>query len=69
MKKVNIIIERASDGTYSAYMDDYSMDYGLVGTGASVNECIEDIKLAYAEMKSHFEEQNKHFEEIEMNFN
>ena len=51
MKEVNVIIERASDGTYSACMDDYSLDYGLIGTGCSVDECIEDIKLAYAEMQ------------------
>lgn len=56
MKKVNVIIERASDGTYSAYMDEYSLDYGLIGTGCSVDECIEDIKLAYAEMQQLFEE-------------
>ena len=52
MKKVNVIIERASDGTYSAYMDDYSLDYGLIGSGCSVDECIEDIKLAYAKCSS-----------------
>ena len=68
MKKVNVIIERASDGTYSAYMDDYSLDYGLIGTGCSVDECIEDIKLAYAEMQQLFEERSRYFEEVEMVF-
>ena len=68
MKKVNVIIERASDGIYSAYMDEYSLDYGLIGTGCLVDECIEDIKLAYAEMQQLFEEQNRYFEEVEMVF-
>lgn len=68
MKKVNVIIERASDGTYSAYMDEYSLDYGLIGIGCSVDECIEDIKLAYAEMQQLFEEQNRYFEEVKMVF-
>ena len=68
MKKVNVIIERASDGTYSAYMDEYSLDYGLIGTGCSVDECNEDIKLAYTEMQQLFEEQNRYFEEVEMVF-
>ena len=48
--------------------DEYSLDYGLIGTGCSVDECIEDIKLAYAEMQQLFEEQNRYFEEVEMVF-
>lgn len=69
MKDVRIFIERASDGTYSAYMpDDDGLDYGVCGTGSSADEAIADIKAAYQGMKKHYETNGKYFEEINMIF-
>lgn len=68
MKKVSVIVERASDGFYSAYMEENDLDYGLIGTGSTTAECIEDIIQAYNEMKEHYEKTGKFFEEIEMVF-
>ncbi|MBR6746498.1 MAG: type II toxin-antitoxin system HicB family antitoxin [Muribaculaceae bacterium] len=69
MKDVRIFIERASDGTYSAYMpDDDGLDYGVCGTGSSADEAIADIKAAYQGMKEHYETNEKYFEEINMIF-
>lgn len=70
MKDVRIFVERASDGSYSAYMpDDNGLDYGLVGTGFSAEEAIADIKEAYQGMKEHYISEGKYFEEINMIFN
>ena len=69
MKSVRVFIERASDGTYSAYMpDDDGLDYGVCGTGTTAEEAIADIKAAYQGMKEHYEAKGKDFEEIKMLF-
>ena len=43
MKKINAFIERGNDGTYGIYMDNKSLDYGLMGDGKTVNEAISDF--------------------------
>ena len=69
MKKVRVFIERASDGSFSAYMpDDTGLDYGVIGTGASAEDAITDIKSAYQGMKKHYEDKGKYFEEVDMIF-
>lgn len=69
MKTVRVFIERASDGTFSAYMpDDDGLDYGVIGTGSSVEEAIADIKSAYQGMKKHYDDKGKHFVEVTMVF-
>ncbi len=69
MKDVRIFIERAGDGSYSAYMpDDDGLDYMVLGTGNTADEAIADIKAAYQGMKEHYEDEGKYFEEINMQF-
>ena len=69
MKKVRVFIERASDGSFSAYMpDDDGLDYGVIGTGFSASEAITDIKSAYQGIKKHYEDKGKYFEEVDMIF-
>lgn len=69
MKKVRVFIERASDGSFSAYMpDDDGLDYGVIGTGSSASEAMADIKLAYEGMKKYYEDNGEKFEEVEMVF-
>ena len=65
MKKVSAIIEMASDGNYSIYMDADDMDYLVTATGATSKEAIEDFKKGYEDIKSSYERDGKHFEEVE----
>lgn len=69
MKRVRVFIERASDGSYSAYMpDDDGLDYGVCGVGNSAEEAVADIKSAYEGMKENYASKGKHFEEVDMVF-
>ena len=69
MKKVRVFIERASDGSYSAYMpDDNNLSYGIIGTGMSIDETISDFHNAYKGMKEHYADSGKYFEEVEFEF-
>ena len=51
MKKVSAIIEMASDGNYSIYMDADDMDYLVTATGATSKEAIEDFRKGYEDKK------------------
>lgn len=42
-EEIKVVIERGDDGTYSAYMDNYSYDFHLVGDGKTVEEAKESI--------------------------
>lgn len=69
MKKVRVFIERASDGSYSAYMpDDNNLSYGIIGTGMSIDETISDFHDAYKGMKEHYADSGKYFEKVEFEF-
>lgn len=69
MKKVRVFIERASDGSYSAYMpDDNNLSYGIIGTGMPIDETISDFHDAYKGMKEHYADSGKYFEEVEFEF-
>jgi len=67
MKKVKVYIELADRG-YSAYMEKNSLDYGLIGEGASVKECILDFTNMYTALKDHYEAIGKHFEEAQFDY-
>ena len=67
MKKIKVYIEIADCG-YSAYMEKNSLDYGRIGEGVSVKECIQDFKSMYATLKNHYEATGKHFEEVQFEF-
>ena len=68
MRKVNAIIERAGDGTYSVYMDADDMSYLVTGTGKTVVEAVDCFKNGYEDMKAYYAEQNKEFEEVEFEY-
>lgn len=69
MKRVKVLIERASDGSYSAYMpDDNGLDYDVIGTGYTAQESVYDFKEAYEGMKEHYHFKGKKFEEIDFDF-
>lgn len=69
MKQVKVSIERASDGTFSAYMDDaMALPYGLVGVGNCVTDAIADWNKCYEEMKTLFESNGENFVEAQFKF-
>ena len=64
MREVRAIIERASDGTYSVYMDADDMSYLITGTGKNAEEAINSFKTNYDDMKRYYVEKGKKFEEV-----
>ena len=45
-KKINVIIERGIDGTYSAFIADNNCEFGCIGEGKSVEETKNDFLSA-----------------------
>lgn len=68
MKKVKAIIERASDGTYSIYMDAPDMDYLVTGTGKTASEAMQCFTDGYEDIKKVYDEMGKGFEEVEFEY-
>ena len=68
MKKVNAIIERANDGTYSIYMDAPKMNYLVTGTGSTAEEAINTFMGGYEDVKRLYSKKGKKFEEVEFSF-
>lgn len=66
--KVEVIIERGSDGTYSAYIGSDNVPFGLIGDGKTVQETIADFLNSAEEMKEYYKEQGKEFPEMEWKF-
>ena len=68
MKQVKAVIERASDGTFSIYMDADDMSYLVTGTGSTVEEARKVFNDGYEDMKQYYAEEGKEFEEAEFIF-
>ena len=68
MRKVKAIIERASDGNYSIYMDADDMSYLVTGTGKTVEEALKVFQDGYEDMKQYYAETGKKFEEVEFEY-
>ena len=68
MKKVDVIIERGKDGSYSAYMDEHNLNYDLLGDGETVDMAISDFMNSYDEMKQYYKESGKEFKEVDFDF-
>lgn len=64
MKKVKAIIERASDGNYSVYMDADNIGYLITGTGTSAEEAIKCFEGGYNDMKAFYAKKGLAFEEL-----
>ena len=60
---ITAIIERGMDGRYSVYIEDKDYPYGIIGTGASAREAIEDFKAGYEEMRAYVNESGNPFTE------
>ena len=68
MRQVKAVIERASDGNFSIYMDADDISYLVTGTGATVEEARRVFNGGYEDMKKYYEEEGKEFEEVEFIF-
>ncbi len=66
MRKVNAIIERAGDGTYSIYSDADDLSYLITSTGKTVEEAKSNFEEDYADMRAYYAEIGKPFTEVEM---
>ncbi len=66
MRRVDAIIERASDGTYSIYTDADDLNYLVTGTGSTVEEAKKVFEGGYADMRRAYAEEGKPFIEVEM---
>lgn len=67
MKKINAIIERAGDGSYSIYSaaDPHELGYLITGTGYSVEEAKKYFEGGYSDMQKYYKEEGKPFTEVE----
>lgn len=67
--KAVVIIERGKNGTYTAYLENNNLPFGLLGDGKTVKETIDDFMNSREEMKAYYAEENKLFpEELEFEF-
>ena len=67
-KKINVVIERGVDGTYSAFITDNNCEFGCVGEGKSVEETKNDFLVAVDEMKEIYQMNGKKFPDVKFNF-
>lgn len=68
MKKAHAIIERANDGSYSIYLKEKNLEFGLIGTGDTVEEAKEDFMICIDEVKELYEEEGKEFPKLSVEF-
>lgn len=66
MRKVNAVIERAGDGTYSIYSDADDLSYLITGTGETVEEAKKYFEGGYQDMRRVYAEEGRPFTEVEM---
>lgn len=63
--KVTVIMEKATDGYYSCYVEDELDGFGLMGHGATAEEAKKDMLLAYDEIKEMFSQEGKDISGLE----
>ena len=65
MNSVKAFIEIGKDGTYSVYVDleNNTLNYGIHGTGNTVQKALEDFASAYEAMKKFHQQKEKEFVE------
>lgn len=65
-RKIDAIIERADDGTYSIYSDADDLDYLITGTGKTVSEAKKIFEGGYEDTRRYYAKEGKPFTEVEM---
>lgn len=66
--RINVVIERGVDGTYSAYIADDHCEFGCIGEGKSVDETKSDFLQAVEDMKEVYAEEGEQFPEVTFEF-
>ena len=67
-KKINVVIERGIDGSFSAYIADDNCEFGCIGEGKSVEETTADFMKAVGEMQEVYAEEGSKFPDVEFDF-
>ena len=67
-KKINVVIERGTDGSFSAYIADDNCEFGCIGEGKSVEETKADFMKAVGEMQEVYAEEGSKFPDVEFEF-
>lgn len=70
MEKVKAFVEIGKDGGYSVYVDleDNTLNYGINGTGDTVQDAIADFVSAYNAMRELHNQKGKHFVEARFEY-
>ena len=67
-RHVTAIIEKGTDNRYSIYIADKECPYGIIGTGDTVKEAMDDFHEGYQEMKDYVLSTGESFEETSFVF-
>jgi predicted RNase H-like HicB family nuclease len=67
-KDVTAIIEKGTDGKYSIFIEDKDFAYGIIGTGNTVKEAMDDFNAGYQDMKEYVISTGESFEETSFLF-
>lgn len=68
MKTVTAIIETGADRRVSIYISDPDYPYGIIGTGDTVKDALQDFREGYEDMRETIEQTGNTFEEAEVVF-
>ena len=66
--KATVIVEKNSDGTYSAFMEDDMPDFGLAGYGNSAKEAIDDFHAAVEDTADFLRKNGKEMPELSFSY-
>ena len=66
--KVTVIMEKASDGDYSCFVEENLPDFGLAGYGDTAEAAKKDMMKAYEEIKEMQAEEDKEVPELEFTY-
>ncbi len=66
--KVTVIMEKASDGYYSCFVEEDLPGFGLAGYGDTAEAAKEDMMKAYEEIKEMQVEEGKEVPELEFTY-
>ena len=67
-KKIDVVIERGIDGSFSAYIAADNCEFGCIGEGKSVEETKADFMKAVGEMQEVYAEEGSKFPDVEFDF-
>jgi predicted RNase H-like HicB family nuclease len=66
--KITALIEKGLDGKFSIFIAEKAYPYGVIGTGNTVKEAMDDFMAGYQEMKEYVESTGAVFVEAEITF-